>query len=88
MVHSVTTMTADVLRRLQNLFCDSREKGIIVQVHPDLSRRLRGVNKDLLERLAKDFKRTIRVESVSDFHIHEIRVMSGRTRKEIANLSV
>jgi len=88
MVHSVTTMTADVLRRLQNLFCDSREKSIIVQVHPDLSRRLRGENKDLLERLAKDFKRTVRIESVSDFHIHEIRVMSGRTRKEIANLSV
>ncbi len=88
MVHSVTTMTADVLRRLQNLFCDSREKNVIVQVHPDLSRRLRRENKDLVERLAKDFKRVISIESVSDFHIHEIKVLSGRTRKEIADLSV
>ena len=88
MVHSVTTMTADVLRRLQNLFCDSKEKNVIVQVHPDLSRRLRRENKDLVDQLAKDFKRVISVESVSDFHIHEIKVLSGRTRKEIADLSV
>ncbi len=88
MVHSVTTMTADALRRLHNLFCDSKEKRIIVQVHPDLSRRLRGENKELLDNLAKQFNREISVESVSDYHIHQIKVLSSRTRKEIADLSV
>lgn len=88
LVHSVTTMTFDTLRRLQKLFCKSREKSVILQVHPDVSRRLRGENKNLLDAVAKQFGRSISVESVSDFHIQEIKVLSGRTRKAIADLSV
>ena len=42
MVRSVTTITFDCLRRLQSLFCHTKEKHVIVQVHPDVARRLRG----------------------------------------------
>ena len=87
-VHSVTTMTFDVLRRLRSLFCKSREKKVIVQVHPDVSRRLRGENKNLLDDIAREFVRDVSIESVSDFHIHDIKVISGRTRNSIADLSV
>ena len=87
LVHSVTTVTSDTLRRLQKLFCESREKSVILQVHPDVSRRLRGENKDLLDAVAKQFDRNISVESVSDYHIQEIKVLSGRTRKSIADLT-
>jgi ribonuclease G len=83
LVRSVTTMTFTTLRRLQSLFCKSKEKSVILQVHPDLARRLRTENKDLLEALAESFERQVTVESVSDFHIHDTKFLSARTRKEI-----
>lgn len=83
MVRSVTTMTFDILRRLQSLFCKSKEKAIVIQVHPDVARRLRSENKQQLDDVAKQFDREIVVESVSDFHIHNLKVLSARTRKEM-----
>ena len=83
MVRSVTTITFDTLRRLRSLFCHSREKHIILQVHPDVARRLRTENKPLLDDIEKRFEREISVESVSDFHIHDIEVLRARTRKSI-----
>lgn len=83
MVRSVTTMTATVLRQLENLFCTSKEKRVVVQVHPDVARRLRNENKNLVDDIATKFEREILVESVSDFHIHEIKVIGARTRKEL-----
>ncbi len=86
LVPSVTTMTFDTIRRLQKFFCKSKEKRIILQVHPDVSRRLRNENKSLLDDLAERFGREISVESVSDFHIQDTRVLSARTRNEISSL--
>jgi len=83
-VRSVTTMTLDLLRRLQSLFSKSREKSVIIQVHPDVARRLRTENKEQLDDIADRFERDVTVESVSDFHIHDIKILSARTRKEIA----
>lgn len=85
MVRSVTTMTFDTLRKLRSFFCKSKEKHVILQVHPDVARRLRHENKNLLEDVEKEFGREIAVESVSDFHIHDVAVLSVRTRKEIAD---
>jgi len=84
MVRSITTVTFDILRRLQSLFCKSKEKDFILQAHPDVARRLRTENKDLLDAIAQRFSRELTVESVSDFHIHDIKVLNPRTRKEIA----
>ncbi len=84
MVRSVTTVTFDILRRLQSLFCKSKEKDFILQAHPDVARRLRTENKDLLDAIAQRFSRELTIESVSDFHIHDIKVLNPRTRKEIA----
>ena len=80
MVRSVTTMTLDILRRLQSLFCNSKEKRIILQVHPDVARRLRNENSEMLAEIAKRFGREIETESVSDFHIHDVKTLSARTR--------
>jgi ribonuclease G len=84
MVRSVTTMTFDTIRKLHSLFCKSKEKRIILQLHPDVARRLRTENKELLDDVAKVFDREISIESVSDYHIHDIKVLSTRTRQEIA----
>ncbi len=84
MVRSVTTMTFDTIRKLHALFCKSKERRIILQLHPDVARRLRTENKELLDDVAKRFDREISIESVSDYHIHDIKVLSTRTRQEIA----
>ncbi len=83
MIRSVSTMTSDVLRRLESLFCHNRTKRVILQIHPDVARRLRTENKDLLAAIAGRFEREISVESVSDFHIHDVKVLSAQTRKEL-----
>jgi ribonuclease G len=84
MVRSVTTMTFDILRKLQSLFCSSRIKHIVLQVHPDVARRLRTENKELVDAIANHFDREITVESVSDFHIHDMKILRSQTRKEIS----
>ncbi len=83
LIRSITTMTFATLRQLQSLFCRSKEKAVILQVHPDVARRLRNENKDLLDAIAQEFDREVSVESVSDFHIEDITFLSVRTRKEI-----
>jgi Ribonuclease G/E len=85
MVRSVTTMTFDTLRRLESFFCKSKEKSIILQVHPDVARRLRGENKNLLDDIIEGNGREIAIESVSDFHIHDTAVLSARSRQEVAH---
>ena len=84
MVLSVTTMTFQTLRRVQSLFCQSKEKRVILQVHPDVARRLRSENKELIDAVADRFQREVAIESVSDFHIGDVRILSARTRQEIA----
>ncbi|MDX9971639.1 MAG: Rne/Rng family ribonuclease [FCB group bacterium] len=83
MVRSVTTMTFDTLRRLESLFCQNTEKRVVLQVHPDVARRLRNENKDLLDKIAQEYERDILVESVSDFHIQDVSILSARTRKPV-----
>lgn len=83
MVRSVTTMTFDTIRKLHTLFCKSKEKRLILQLHPDVARRLRTENKELLDDVAQKFDREIAIESVSDFHIHDMKILSARTRQEV-----
>jgi len=83
MVRSVTTMTAQILRDIQSLCNRTREKRMIIQVHPDVARRLRTENKVHLDELAKEFEREFSIESVNDFHIHDLKVISARTRDPI-----
>ena len=86
-VRSVTTMTFDTLRKLQSLFITSKEKHVILQVHPDVARRLRLENKSMLDEIAERFEREITVESVSDFHIHDTKVIRARNRQELTATS-
>ena len=83
MVRSVTTMTCDVLRKLESLFCASKEKRMVLQVHPDVARRLRTENKEMLDDIVTRFQREIVIESVSDFHIHDVKVLNAKTREEV-----
>lgn len=83
MVRSITTVTFDTLRRLQSLFCHSRETQFVLQVHPDVARRLRTENQDFLREILDRFKRELDIESMPDFHIHDIKVLRAGTRREI-----
>ncbi len=85
MVRSVDTMTFDVLRKVNSLFCTSKEKRIILQLHSDVARRLRNDEKQLLDSLAEKFEREVSIESVSDFHIHDLQILSARTRKPLTS---
>lgn len=83
MVRSVTTMTFDTIRRMQSFFCGSKEKQVVLQVHPDVARRLNNEDAHLLQAVAVHFEREIDVEAAPDFHIHDIKLLRARTRKEI-----
>lgn len=74
MVRSITTMTFDCLRRMQNLFCRSKASRFVLQVHPDVAQRLNTEYKELLEGLSSLFKRSVAVESMPEFHIHDMKV--------------
>ncbi len=82
-VRSVTTMTFDVLRRLQSLFCRSKEQHVILQLHPDVARRLETEDRGLLDLMLEKFERQITIEPKDAFHIHDVRLLRSRTRQEI-----
>jgi len=83
MVRSVTTVTFDIFRKLQNLFCETKETHVVLQVHPDVARRLRTENKKLLDDISEHFQREITIESVSDFHVHDSAILRAGTRKPL-----
>ena len=83
MVRSVTTVTFDTLRRLHTLFCTSKEKHVVLQLHPDVARRLNNENKNLLDAVMEQHDREITIEAMPDFHIHDAKILRARTRKEI-----
>ena len=87
MVRSVTTVTFDTLRKLESLFCGAREKRVVLQVHPDVARRLRTENKEMMDDIERRFEREVAVESMSDFHIHDVKFLSARTRKELDDVA-
>jgi len=83
MVRSVTTMTFDVMRQLTGLFCRTKERQLILQVHPDVARRLNTENRPQLDELLAKFDRTLQVEAAEGFHIHEARLLREKGRVEI-----
>jgi ribonuclease G len=83
LVRSVTTITFDAMRCLQSLFCQSKEKHIILQVHPDVARRLNTENKPHLDEIATRFEREIAVEAAPDFHIHDVKVLRSKDREQL-----
>ncbi|HOQ89170.1 MAG TPA: Rne/Rng family ribonuclease [Candidatus Hydrogenedentes bacterium] len=83
MVRSVTTVTFDVLRRLQSLFCRTREQHVILQVHPDIAERFQGENAEHLNRLCAAFDRQVTVEPQDTLHIHDWRVLKARSRQTL-----
>ena len=83
LVRSVTTMTFDTLRRLEAHFCDSKEKHVVLQVHPDVAKRLRNENQHIFDAVVKKFDRDIDIESMPEFHIHDVKVLRAKSRREI-----
>jgi len=79
-IKSITTVLLDILRKLKSMFVVNKEKKFILQTHPDIAKRLREENEPLLESLQKEFQKEILIESVSDFHIEDYRILSARNR--------
>ncbi len=79
-VKSITTVLLDILRKLKSMFVVNKEKKFILQTHPDIAKRLREENESILEKLQKEFGKEIIIESVSDFHIEDFRILSARNR--------
>ena len=80
-VRSVTTMTFDTLRKLQSLFVTSKEKHIVLQVHPDVPQAATGKQghaDEIAERFGRD-QRRVRLH----FHIHDTKVLRARNLDEI-----
>jgi len=79
-VKSITTVLLDILRKLKSMFIVNKEKKFILQTHPDIAKRLREENESIIEGLQKEFSKEIIIESVSDFHIEDFRILSARNR--------
>jgi ribonuclease G len=76
---SATTVSLEVLYRLESLFASTREKSVVVEVHPRVAERLQSTDKDALDEITKSFKRDVRVRPKPDFHIEKMRFRSSRT---------
>ncbi|MGC9054761.1 MAG: hypothetical protein ACP5KS_12870, partial [Candidatus Hydrogenedens sp.] len=79
-IKSITTVLLDILRKLKNMFVVNKEKKFILQTHFDIAKRLREENEFLIKNLQKEFNKEILIESVSDFHIEDYRILSARNR--------
>jgi len=80
---SVSTMVYEVQRKIEQLFSQSREKHIIVQMHPAVYEQFAIDDHDIIEDLEATYRRTITIEPYEDFHHEDLRFLSKRTGKEV-----
>jgi len=80
---SVSTMVYEVQRDLERLFNKSREKDVIVQMHPAVHEQFAVEDHDIIEKIEQTYNRTISIEAEESFHHEDIRFISRRTGKEI-----
>jgi len=80
---SVQTMVYEAQRKLERLFNQSREKHVIVQMHPAVYEQFAIEDHDIIDELESTHRRTITIEPHEDFHHEDLRFLSKRTGKEI-----
>ena len=80
---SVATMVYEVQRKLERLFTQSREKHVVVQMHPAVFDQFAVEDHDIIEELEETFRRTITIEPHEGSHHEDLRFSSKRTDKEI-----
>lgn len=80
---SVATMVYEVQRKLERLFTQSREKHVIVQMHPAVFEQFAVDDHDIIEELEETFRRTITIEAHEGAHHEDILFLSKRTGKEM-----
>ncbi len=79
-IRSVTTVMMEIYRKLKEVAVNTREKKIILQAHPAIIKRYREEHSDLLTEFEQKTGIEINLESVSDFHIEDYRIMSAKSR--------
>jgi len=80
---SVSTMVYEVQRKLEQLFNQSREKHVIVQIHPAVYEQFAIEDHDIIQDLEITYRRTITMESQDAFHHEDLRFLSKRTGKQL-----
>lgn len=79
-IRSVTTVMMEIYRKLKEVSVATREKRLILQAHPAIIKRYREEHSDLLTDFHKKTGIEINLESVSDFHIEDYRILSAKSR--------
>jgi len=80
---SVSTMVYEVQRKLEQVIYQSREKHVVVQMHPAVYEQFAVEDHDIIEDLEATHRRTITIEPRDDFHHEDLRFLSARTGKAI-----
>ncbi|MCX8064657.1 MAG: Rne/Rng family ribonuclease [Candidatus Hydrogenedentes bacterium] len=79
-IRSVTTVMMEISRRLKEISVTAREKKFILQAHPAIIKRYREEYSEILDDFCKKNNIEINLESVSDFHLEDYRILSGKSR--------
>jgi ribonuclease G len=84
---SEDTIFLEVIRKIKEIFWESRAEAILLEVHPKLASRLIGVSGKNLEKLEKELNKEIYIMGNKELHLEDINVLKIGSNSEIQVLA-
>ncbi len=79
---SVSTLTIETVKGLRRIASRTREKGITVEAHPDVIKKLQTTDLSLIVNLEREFGKTFQLSATPEFHMEEVKFRATRTKRE------
>ncbi|MDD5422253.1 MAG: Rne/Rng family ribonuclease [Candidatus Omnitrophota bacterium] len=77
-VKSISTVSIELLRKLERFLQDSRKREVFVSLHPEVAYNIAAPEKNMIRPLERRFRKTIRVIEDPNLHIEDIKIEEGK----------
>lgn len=73
-VKSISTVSIDLIRKLEHVLQDAKSREIFVSMHPEVAYYVSSPEKNMIKPLEKRFRKNIRIIEDPNIHIEEIKI--------------
>jgi len=73
-VKSVSTISIELVRKLEHLLHDTRSREVFVSMHPEVAYYISSPEKNMIKSLEKRFRKSIRIIEDPNIHMEEIKI--------------
>lgn len=77
MIKSVTTISIELMRKLENVLQNTKSREVFVSMHPDVAYYCSGPERNMVKPLERRFRKTIRIIEDANLHLEDIKIEEG-----------